>query len=317
MAAERGEPAADGDQTVQRRAVPRGQEHGPHGVLPGGAAGASGRIEAGILLEDPPLELLQCGSGLEAERLHERGASLTEPRQRVRLPAGAIQGDHQVPAEAFVERVVEHELLELRHELRAAAELELGPEAPLQDRDAQVAQALDHGTGERLEREVGQRRAPPLRERLPVERDGRLGVARRQRRPRVVREALDENEVERVRRHADPVAGRARLDDRPGRAGRALRLEEHPQLRDLAVHLRDRAHRGRPAVQLLGETVDRDDPVRHPAAGSPGPTSAAGRRGGCGPSGEVTSSGPRMRKTSPRPRPYRPEGVDRQPVAAR
>ena len=35
-----------------------------------------------------------------------------------------------------------------------------------------------------------------------------------------------------------------------------------PQLRDLAVHLRDRADRGRLAVQLVGEAVDRHDPVR-------------------------------------------------------
>ena len=129
-----------------------------------------GASRVGILLEDAPLELLQRGRGLEAERLDERGAPRPEPLQGVRLPPGAIQGDHQLAAQSLVERIVEHELLELGHELRAAAELELGPEAPLRDREAQIAQALDHGTGERLEREVGERRAPPLRERLPVER---------------------------------------------------------------------------------------------------------------------------------------------------
>ena len=262
MAAERGESGADGDQAVQRSAVPRGQEHGPDGVLRRGDGRATGRIEAGILLEDPPLELLQRGRRLEAEGLHERGASLAEPRQRIRLPPGAIEGDHQVPSQAFVKGVVEHELLDLAHELRAAAQLELGSEAPLRDREAQVGQALDHRPGEGLEREVGERRPAPLRERLPVARDGRPGVARGQRRPGVVREALDREEVERVRCHADPVAGRAGLDDRPGRAGRAPRLQEQPQLGDLAVHLRDRADRGRPAVQLLGEAVDRHDPVR-------------------------------------------------------
>ena len=262
VAAERGERASDGDEAVQRRVVPGGQEHGPDGLLRGGDVGATGRVEAGILLENAPLELLQRGGGFESERLDERGAPCPEPLEGVRLPPGAIQGDHQLAAQSVVERVVEHELLELGHELRAAAELELGPEASLRDREAQIAQALDDGTGERLEREVGQRRAPPLGERLPVEPDGRLGVARLPRRPCVVREALDDEEVERVWRHADPVAGGACLDDRSGRAGRALRLQEHPQLRDLAVHLRDRADRGRPAVQLLGEAVDRHDPVR-------------------------------------------------------
>ena len=94
-----------------------------------------------------------------------------------------------------------------------------------------------------------------------MEPDGRRGVAGCEGRSRVVREALDEVEVEGVRRHADAVAGRARLDDRPGPALRALGLQQHPQLGDLAVHLRDRADRRRLSVQLVGEPVDRHDPV--------------------------------------------------------
>ena len=262
VAAERGETASDGDETVQRRVVPRGQEHGPDGVLRGGGGGRPGASRLGSCWRTRLSSSFSAGVG---SRPNASTSAARPVRNRSRASAcrpARYRAIINCAAQSLVERVVEHELLELGHELRAAAELELGPEASLRDREAQIAQALDHRTGERLEREVGQRRAPPLGERLPVEPDGRLGVARLPRRPGVVREALDEQEVERVRRHADPVAGRARLDDRPGRAGRALRLQEHPQLRDLAVHLRDRADRGRPAVQLLGEAVDRDDPVR-------------------------------------------------------
>ena len=54
-----------------------------------------------------------------------------------------------------------HELLELGDELGAAAELELGLEALLRDRQPQLAQALDDRPRERLEREIGERLAPP------------------------------------------------------------------------------------------------------------------------------------------------------------
>ncbi len=122
--------------------------------------------ERGILLEHPGLQLLERRRGLEPERLDQRGAPGAEHLERLGLPAGAVERDHQLAAQALVERMLRHELLELGHELGAAAELELGLEALLRDRQAQLAQALDHGTRERLEREIGERLAPPQGERL-------------------------------------------------------------------------------------------------------------------------------------------------------
>ena len=64
------------------------------------------RVKRGVLLQYPRLELLQRGRGLEAERLDEREARRTERLQRLRLPAGAIQRDHQLAAQPLVQRML-------------------------------------------------------------------------------------------------------------------------------------------------------------------------------------------------------------------
>ena len=221
VAAERGEAAPDGDETVERRAVPRRQEDGPDGVLRGGGAGARpGASRAGSCWRTRRSSSFSAGVGSRPNA----STSAARPVRNLSRASACRPARYRAiiswRAQSLVERVVEHELLELGHELRAAAELELGPEAPLHDREAQIAQALDHGTGERLEREVGERRAPPLRERLPVERDGRLGVARRQRRPGVVREALDDagGRARPAPRGPGSRAGASRRPTRPRRA---------------------------------------------------------------------------------------------------
>ena len=64
--------------------------------------------------------------------------------ERLGLPAGAVERDHQLAAQTLVERMLRHELLELGHELGPSSELEFGLEALLRNREAQLAQPLDH-----------------------------------------------------------------------------------------------------------------------------------------------------------------------------
>ena len=123
-------------------------------------------------------------------------------------------------------------------------------------------------------------------------------------------------EVERVRRHADPVAGgRVSTTDPavPGeRSGsRSIRSSEIwrctcvTALTGGAPPYSSSARRSIDTIRFASSSrIARTDLCRGPP-----------RR--MGPSGELTSRGPRMRKTSPRRRPYRSEGGDRQAVAAR
>ena len=214
MPVERRKTSPDRDEPIQGSGVPCGKQHGPRLLRFRGPPRAGLSVERGILQEDPRLELLQCGHGLEPERVYQRGATLAEHLERLGLSAGAVERQHQLAAQALVQRMLRHDLLELRDEHRAAAELELGVEALLQHRQTQTAQALDDRHRERLEREIRERLAPPDRERFPVELDGRLRVATAERRSRSIREPLEVLEVERIRRHQDPVAGWSRLDHR-------------------------------------------------------------------------------------------------------
>ena len=185
-----------------------------------------------------------------------------ERLERLGLAAGAVERDHQLAAQALVERMLAHETFELGHELGAAAELELCIEALLRDGQAELAQALDDRPRERLECEIGERLTPPDAERLPVEADGRRGVAGRERRSRCLRSPFEDRQVEPLRRHQDAIAGRPGLDERTGLARRTIRLQQGSQLRDLPVHLGHGGDRRLLAVQLVREAVDRHDPIR-------------------------------------------------------
>ena len=60
-------------------------------------------------------------------------------------------------------------------------------------------------------------------------------------------------QVELIGRETQDVSRRAGFDHRRG--------EKPPQLGDLALHLRDRRNRGGAVVEVVGEPLDRDDPV--------------------------------------------------------
>ena len=117
---------------------------------------------------------------------------------------------------------------------------ELALEPSFHGGQAQLLEPRDLALGEVLEREVGERRAAPERQRLLVA---------------VLREQLAEAvQVELVRRDAQHVAGRPRLEP----AG----AEQPPQPRHVAVQRGHRAGRRRLAPQRVDEPVLGDDLVR-------------------------------------------------------
>ena len=91
------------------------------------------RVERRVLGEDRRLQPAKLGSGFEAELLAEDVSALLEDPQRVGLPTGAVQREHQQPAEPLAQRMRGDELLELDDCSLVAAELELEVE-PLLDR---------------------------------------------------------------------------------------------------------------------------------------------------------------------------------------
>ena len=101
--------------------------------------------------------------------------------ERVRLAARPVEREHQLTAETLAQRVRRDEALELGRRARASRPSSSSAVDAILERDeAQLLESLDLALGERLELEVGKRRAAPERERL-AEHARRAPPARRRR----------------------------------------------------------------------------------------------------------------------------------------
>ena len=102
--------------------------------------------------------------------------------------------------------------------------------------------------------EVGERRTAPELERLCKEARGRTSVSLCASSARLVRPALETLEVELLRSDPDDIPRRASLDGRCA--------EDLAQLGDLSLHLGNRRDRSGTRIEIIGEPLDRDDPIR-------------------------------------------------------
>ena len=123
--------------------------------------------------EDAPLQLGELLARLEPELVDERRARVAVRRERLGLAARAVQRQHQLPGEPLAQRVVADGRRELADELGVPAVGELALEAALERGQAQLLEPRDLALGEVLEREIGERRAAPERQRLRVARPAR------------------------------------------------------------------------------------------------------------------------------------------------
>ena len=93
-------------------------------------------------------------------------ASVLVRLERLRLAVGAIEGEHQLGAQALPVRVVCNQDLELLDHVGVLAERELRLDQLLERRAPQVVQACHLGLGEWLIGEIRQRRPSPQRQRF-------------------------------------------------------------------------------------------------------------------------------------------------------
>src|SRR5207247_7853365 len=89
---------------------------------------------------------------------------------RLRLPAAAVEGDHQLAAGPLPQWLFLDERLQLGDEPGLLSELEVGVDPLLQRVEPQLREPPAGRLGERLLAELGQRRPAPELERLPEER---------------------------------------------------------------------------------------------------------------------------------------------------
>src|SRR5919108_916057 len=100
---------------------------------------------------------------LQAELLAKQDAPIAEGGERVCLAACAVEGEHQLTAQALPQRVSRDEGLEFRDQPIAVAEGELRVDALLRRLEGELLQALDVRLCERLVLHVGQGASAPQR----------------------------------------------------------------------------------------------------------------------------------------------------------
>jgi hypothetical protein len=165
-----------------------------------------GGLQRTVLGEDRLLQPLQRRGRVDAQLLGQHRAGLLVDAQRVRLPPGAVQRQHQLPAPPLPPRLGGHQRLQLADQLCVAAggEPELGQ---LLDRGPpQLLQAGGLGLRPGLVGELRQRRPPPQPQRLP-EQPRRLGRVRRRDPMGRGDQPLEPGRVDPLGVHLQPVAG--------------------------------------------------------------------------------------------------------------
>ncbi|GAA3481011.1 hypothetical protein GCM10018966_055420 [Streptomyces yanii] len=160
-----------------------------------GLVGRVGQFLVG--LQDPLLELRELGTRVDAQLVGEQPARVGVHRERFRLTAAAVQGDHQQFAQPLPQRVCRGERGEFGDRLRVAADLQIQVEPGLGELEPPLGEpgALVLGVGAR---DGGQRFAVPQRQRLVEQGAGPAPVPARPRLLRVGGQLLGRREVERV-----------------------------------------------------------------------------------------------------------------------
>jgi hypothetical protein len=126
-----------------------------------------GRLQRGILLQHLLVQPLQLGRRVDAELLGEQRLHALEGRERLCLPAGTVQSQHQVGPQSLAERVRDDQRLELCDELPAPTADERCGHVVLGRGDAQLLQTHHRRDERRCAGEVAEGRAVPQLQRPP------------------------------------------------------------------------------------------------------------------------------------------------------
>ena len=210
------------------------------------------RVEVRILAENRGLELLQRRTRVDAELVSQPPAHLPTDRERLGLPPGPVQRQHQLPAQVLPVRVLPDQLRQLRYQLGVFAQ----GQSRLGQRPGRVqvdgGQPLGFGVQPGQPGHISQRPTTPQFQRRPQPRrpQVRAGLP-----PALLDQARRDLHVGRLRTTVEQVPGTAGDDRVP--------VAEHPsQIRHVTLH-RVQADSGRPSIpHHIDEPVGTDDFTR-------------------------------------------------------
>ena len=88
--------------------------------------------------QDPAVELLQRLAGLQAQLVREQAPRRVVDAERVRLPAGPVQREHEVFAQPLPKWVPRDQLIQLRHERGVSPQGEIRANSVLDREQSQL-----------------------------------------------------------------------------------------------------------------------------------------------------------------------------------
>ena len=205
-----------------------------------------------VMPEDPLLERSERRGGHQPELLVEDPSQVLQRRERVRVPAAAIQREHELGPRALAQRLASDERLELRRHRGVTPERQIRVDAVLDAVQAELGETgrLEHG--ERLA-ELRERLASPEGQRVAEVAAGGARVTRGERRAAGVAQPLEPCEVQRLRLAGERVAARARDEHARG--------QHLAQLGDVDLHHLRRRLRWVLAPEIGDEALGRDSAV--------------------------------------------------------
>jgi hypothetical protein len=225
---------------------------------------SSRRQEAGTRCRSPPRARTAAWArrwSVEAERLDaelvdEQAASLVVQADRLGLPPGPVEREHQLPAQLLSKRMGGDELLELPDERPVSAKPKVGVDPPFERGQPKLFEPRDRWLRERLVGEIGEHRPPPERERRAQPLGRRFRVALIELSGRLFDHAFELQCVELLPLDPKEIPRRTCFEDRL-----RVRPKQLAQLGDVVAHLSGRSSRRSAVVELIGELLDRHDLV--------------------------------------------------------
>jgi hypothetical protein len=133
-------------------------------------------------------------------------------RRFLGLASGGVQCAHELGAGSFGQRVGGHQHAELTDQAGSLTQGQVGLDPVRQHAGAQLGQPGRGRVREVRSGRVGQRLAPPGKQRVPQDPRGPARIAVGQRTSALRGQLLEGRHVDRGRRHSQAVPGRVRLD---------------------------------------------------------------------------------------------------------
>ena len=207
-------------------------------------------VQLRILIEDRSFEAAQFRPRLDGELLDQSGSRRPIGVQSVRLPARAVEREHELAAQALRQRVLGDETLELADELAVTTEREIRVDAILERGQANLLEPSDLALRPRFVGELDEWRAAPEPECLAQP----LGRGRRVCPPRLGHQALEPVQIDAIRLDAELVSAGAGDDH--------VTAERLAELGDVRLQDLRRGGRRTARPEILDQPVARHGLVR-------------------------------------------------------